>query len=785
MLDWQLVAGYSKIVLHPVDLGHVCRGIRRRQYKCLRDVRLDMWRVFANCVKFHSHPHNKEAVPSFVSIALHLREYFNMLWQEFMLTSDIPEDSTSVARLAFTKRAEDRKRRIENSGVLVMTKRYIIKTAQFFLQCLERGGRVDGLDAEPVFSDASLARNADLAAVHRNLKAFAERLADTETAPDEYSLEEYYKDMHECFEGDLLMDQPALLNRINNRLERLFWKRTVPLHEGNTRGVGQSSIWGNVAATIWARENSKKPYWPALCLGILPPRDQREGWHAAVTERNESRLPEKLRVQLVAAKKKCELAQKRQNLSYFLVEFLGTHEFIWVRELDIVEKFDPADDPNKSSNAGGKKKRASRSDVASVVKSRTYLTALEECKWAQEEFENVLQDVLDDEVGKDSEEEEAEMNYSFSVLAQSDDEADDEDVHGFQYEEDAMSDSDAEEANYLLAHDGMLDVRALGAKKKAKKKPPVVPKKKSQNTAEKEKEEALRKAKADQLRKKNQEKEDKKELRELERRRKKRSREREKALRDEERKQKRRRASQDSEDGADHDLAWDKRARASAIAKAYLHRTTKQNEEYKSLALNGVLQMPSAMIDPAGLLGMALAFRAAAGVLTMPDDSEEQITKSTKPWAAIDSTSAATSAERTAQLEIKMKMLEKEIQRVRANTNRRRELAEDAVAQRLALDHQIEMDDVAARCNHFKRKKKTPSGKPSGVLDADELQDDDDNIDESMMDVDEDASLDERDGAVVAVEALADDEDDNDDEEEAVDDVAPVVEVVVAARLQD
>lgn len=66
---------------HPVDLGHVCRGIRRRQYKYARDLRLDMWRVFSNCILFHSHPHNKEAVPSFVSIALHLREYFNTLWQ--------------------------------------------------------------------------------------------------------------------------------------------------------------------------------------------------------------------------------------------------------------------------------------------------------------------------------------------------------------------------------------------------------------------------------------------------------------------------------------------------------------------------------------------------------------------------------------------------------------------------------------------------------------------------------------------------------------------------------
>jgi hypothetical protein len=753
-----------------------------------------MWRVFANCVKFHSHPHNKEAVPSFVSIALHLREYFNMLWQEFMLPSDVPDTSkevvTELTLLAFTKRSEDRRRRIENSGVLVMNKSYTIRTAQLLLECLDNGGRVDGLDVDPVFTDSTLARNADLAAVHRNLKAFGERLADPELAPEEYSLEEFYKDMHGCFEGDLLDDQPSLLNRINNRLDRLFWKRTVRLHEGNTRGVGQSSIWGNVAATIWARESSKKPFWPALCLGILPPKDQREGWHAAVTERNESRLPEKLRVQLVAAKKKCELAQKRQNLSYFLVEFLGTHEFIWVRELDIIEKFDPSDDPNKTMIIHGKKKRASRSEA---IKSKTYYTAMEECKWAQEEFENVLQDALDDDPSKESEEEdddEDEVNYSYSLLAQSDDEADDEDVHGFQYDEGTMSDSDAEEANYLLAHDGMLDVSAIGVKKKAKKKAPVIAKKKSQASSEKEKEasDALRKAKAEQLKKKNQEKEDKRELRELERRRKKRSREREKALKDEARKLKRRRASQqgEPEEGGDQDLAWDKRARATAIARAYLTRTASSVENYKSLALNGVLQMPVSMVEPTGLLGMALAFRAAAGVLSMPDESEEQIARSTKPWAAIDSDSALTSSERTSQLEIKMKLLEREIQRVRANTARRRELAEEAVAQRIALEQRIEMEDVAARFNPWKKKKKAPAGKAAGVPDAVESQEDyaedDENIDESMMDVDEDASLDAKSDAVIAAEAAPDDEE---EQEEAASDAAPVMEVVVAAAVED
>lgn len=77
-----------------MDLGFVCRGIRRRQYKSLRDVRLDIGRVFANCIIYHSHPSTPESLAS-ISVAMHLREYFNMLWQEYMLPSDPPPSPTT------------------------------------------------------------------------------------------------------------------------------------------------------------------------------------------------------------------------------------------------------------------------------------------------------------------------------------------------------------------------------------------------------------------------------------------------------------------------------------------------------------------------------------------------------------------------------------------------------------------------------------------------------------------------------------------------------------------
>lgn len=66
LLHPELVSVYNKIVSHPVDLGKVCRKIRKREYKNTREVQLDMWRIFSNCVKYHMHPSNKEAVRKYL-----------------------------------------------------------------------------------------------------------------------------------------------------------------------------------------------------------------------------------------------------------------------------------------------------------------------------------------------------------------------------------------------------------------------------------------------------------------------------------------------------------------------------------------------------------------------------------------------------------------------------------------------------------------------------------------------------------------------------------------------
>lgn len=714
LLHPELAANYSKIVTHPVDLGLVCRGIRRREYKSTRDVRLDMWCVFANCVKFHSHPSNKEKVPSFVSIALHLREYFNSLWQEYMLPSELPPNSPPLLQDAFAKRARDRQRRLDNSGVLMMSKKFLGRVSRLIGHFIEEGGRVDVLDEEELFG----AMVGDVEEVNRNLRSLQQELLEMSGRQEEYSIDDFTCRLQNCYtKDDVLEDNPALRNRFRNRLDRLIGKLTVPLHEANSRGVTQSSIWGNIATTIWARESGKKPYWPALCLGILPPEDQREGWHAAVTERNEARLPEKLRAQLMATKKKCEAAQKRQPLSYFLVEFLGTHEFIWVRETDIVEKFDPAQDPNKAASTKGKK-RASRSAISSVIGSKTYGTALEECEWATDEFEQVLQEAFDYESDKETTEDSGDddegefTNYSYNILNQSDEEAEAENLHKYTYDEDHMSMDDLEEANWLLAHEGKVDT-STDARKQAKKRAQALKKR----VEEKEKKDAAmqnqKKEKKKQIDAKVKEREALKEIKELERRRKKRSREREKALKTDTKKIKGKRrltgppvSDEENERGLGHE---NKRARATAIVRAFINRMA-QKEEYQGLHLGGTSAIPASTVEASALMSMALAFRVAAGELRDNTESvpgEEPINH--RPWESIDTEGPKTHQERSAKLKEKVKLLEEEIERVRANTQRRKELLFMAVSQRQQEDLQIQADDQLARINHFKKKKKALS----------------------------------------------------------------------------
>lgn len=114
--------------------------------------------------------------------------------------------------------------------------------------------------------------------------------------------------------------------------------------------------------------------------------------------------------------------------------------------------------------------------------------------------------------------------------------------------------------------------------------------------------------------------------------------------------------------------------------------------------------LPPMQVDSSGLLGMALAFRAAAGKLTMPEESGDQ--EQVKPWDAIEVDDSMDEAQRKEALLKQVRLLENEIKKVKSATSTRLNLAKEAEQVRVRLDEEIYNEEKVARMNPFKKKKK-------------------------------------------------------------------------------
>jgi hypothetical protein len=231
-----------------------------------------MWRVFSNCVKFHTHPSNRDyAIPSFISIANHLRDFFNNLWQEFIMSSDAPPrkpgKGISPVHSAYQKRAEARKERIVSISSTVLSPKCLRKIADALEGFITSGGKIDNVDKDGVLGDLTTATGDVVTFVNsmRELIGVLEERIDT---TQDYTVAQLHADLRKTYTEDVFASEVLKRMRIGSRLDRLFWKILVPVHEINSRGVNQSSIWGNMAAVIWARESKKKPFWPAIVLGM-------------------------------------------------------------------------------------------------------------------------------------------------------------------------------------------------------------------------------------------------------------------------------------------------------------------------------------------------------------------------------------------------------------------------------------------------------------------------------------------------------------------------------------
>jgi len=627
------------------------------------------------------------------------------------MPSDAPPRSPgkiSYLHSTYQRRAEARKERLLQLSSTIMTAKCQKKIAAALRSFISAEGRVDKLDNAILGNNYVKGDTATFIESLHNLIKILEK--NIETCQD-YSVLALHRDMKKCYTEDHIFAHEILTKmKISQRLDRILGKILVPIQEVSCRGVNQSSIWGCMAAAIWARESKKKPYWPGIVLGILAPDDQKEDWHQAVTDRNQGRLPEKLRHDLKAAKRRAELALKRQNsdlMSYFLVEFMGSHEFIWVKESDILENFDPGEDVNIASAAGNitKKRRST------AFNTKQMSNAIEEGRWALEEFEMQLNNPCGDR--SDDEDEFNEAGFTFDILCQSDDEADEviEDYNNSQ-------ESDVDELNELLGSDGHLDFSVEGRKRAKARVLSLKRVKKDKLVKAKEK---AKKSKATQKNdiKKNEKQlglEDKREIRELEVRRKKRARDHERMLKELERKVKKKQ-NHASEKRGNPDEVQDKRGRAEAIAKGFLLRKC-----IKDTSFNGASVQPIASVEPTGLLGMALAFRAVAGEIPFLDYSGKLYQGN--DWDNIDTDSPSDSHERCNCLQEQLDLIEKEIEILDAATERRLSLTEKAEEARLAAQKKILYADEQVRATYAKKKKKT--GKKVGTPDKEPDKGDDD-----------------------------------------------------------
>ncbi len=432
----------------------------------------------------------------------------------------------------------------------------------------------------------------------------------------------------------------------------------------------------------------------------MAPDDQKEDWHQALTDRNEARLPEKIRADLMAAKRRAEQGLKKSGadlMSYFLVEFMGSHEFIWVKESDIQESFDPDEDVNIAAAAGNvtKKKRST------AFNSKQMSDAIEEGRWALEEHELQLNNGCGDR--SDDENEFDESGYTFDSLCQSDDEADERNEAHLK-----SNKSDIDELNELLAADGLPDYSIEG-RKKAKARALAL-KKENALLVKKEKEKEKDKAKKAKPKTKDESKKIEKHL-ELEdkraqERRTKRARDHEKSLKELERKAKRVKNNV-PEKKCNPGEVLNKRSRAETIAKGFLMRKC-----IKDSGFIGAAFQPTSSVEPSGLLGMALAFRAAAGEVPFIDNTGTPYVKD--DWEKIDADIPAESSERCKRLLEKIDLIAKEIEIVDSDTERRLALTAVAEMARSAAQKKIIDAENEVRST-FVSKKKKPNKKGESI----------------------------------------------------------------------
>ena len=249
-----------------------------------------------------------------------------------------------------------------------------------------------------------------------------------------YSLQ---RDAHQTAERSLFGDVSSALNAITLQQFSLFdaicsvlGKISAPVFEFVTRGETHSVNWAVPIAVVWARENSKKPYFPAVVSGILEDQEaplggalaavEEEGdestgvdasraptaLQAELTRVNEGRMPKHVSSIIGRSKNTAAtwMGRSRNKERFRLVEFVSTSELMWVRDKDTlpftsVEKSNPnyevlEDGERKKKNFKGNDLTGERLEAAGVLMK----SVMEEMEYRMDDpCGDALLDDLDEE----------------------------------------------------------------------------------------------------------------------------------------------------------------------------------------------------------------------------------------------------------------------------------------------------------------------------------------------------------------------------------------------------
>ncbi len=179
----------------------------------------------------------------------------------------LPGKGISHVHSTFQKRAEARKERLPQVSTTVLTPKCLRKVAGALESFILSGGKVDKLDSVAILGDINSATG-DIATFVESLRRVIMTVVAKIENDEEYTVLELHRDLKKCYTEDVFEHEILKKMKISQRLDRIMGKALVPVHEVSSRGVNQSSIWGCMAAAIWARESKKKPYWPAIVLGM-------------------------------------------------------------------------------------------------------------------------------------------------------------------------------------------------------------------------------------------------------------------------------------------------------------------------------------------------------------------------------------------------------------------------------------------------------------------------------------------------------------------------------------